>query len=173
MAVFKTKRLKGVDYHLDHLDPFQFALAVDQASYTVEVHFSCHCFTEEIAAHHTPDLYYSHAGERRAFNMDRYDQSKLLPGLIASLGNRSVYYTRQVNYFFLRDMPNLVGPYVVFFDPAKAKKTGVDVLLNVQSAYCKPGMTDRAAPVRFTTLVEATAKANPVNRGPIQQIKRK
>jgi hypothetical protein len=173
MAVFKPKRLKGVDYALDHLDPFQFALTADQESFTVEVHFSCHCFTEEVGGHHTPDFYYTHGGERRAFDLIRYDQSKLLPGLIASLGSRSVYYTRQVNYFFLRNLPNTAGPYVVFFDPARAKKEGVDVLLNVQSAYCKPGMTDRAAPVRFTTLVEATAKNKAVNRGPVQQIKRK
>lgn len=173
MAVFKTKRLNGVDYVLDHLDPFQFVLTAGQDSFTVEVHFSCHCFTEEVTAHHKPDLYYTHAGERRAFDLTRYDQSIALPGLVSSLGTRSVYYTRQVNYFFLRNLPNTPGPYVVFFDPAKAKKAGVDVLLNVQSAYCKPGMTDRAAPVKFTTLVEATAKNKAVNRGPVQQIKRK
>ena len=173
MPVFKPKRIKGVTYALDHLDPFQFALANGDDSFTVEVHFSCHCFTEDIGPHHTPDLHYTHNGERRAFDMVRYGHSKLLPGLIASLGNRSVYYTKQVNYFFLRDLPNVDGAYVVFFDPAKAKKKGVDVLINIQSAYCKPGMTDRAAPVKFTTLVEATAKNKVVNRGPIQQIKRK
>jgi len=173
MGVFKSKRLNGVDYHLNHLDPFQFALTSGDDSYTVEVQFGCHCFTEQVTAEHKPDVYYSHAGERRAFDLVRYEQSKLLPDLITSLGSRSVYYTRQVNYFFLRNLPGLTGPYVVFLDPIRAKKEGVDVLLNVQSAYCKPGMVDRASPVKFTTLIEAKATGIPVNRGPVQQIKRK
>jgi hypothetical protein len=45
--------------------------------------------------------------------------------------------------------------------------------MNIESAYMKPGMTDRAAPVKFTTLIEKTAARQDVPRGPEVTIKRK
>lgn len=177
MALFKAKRIGGVEYALDHLEPFQFKLECGEETFTIEVEFSCHCFTETLADRHRPDVVYTHGNERRAFDLSRYECSKSLPSLIEGLGSRSVYYSQQVNYFFLRKLAHTEeadGPYVVYFNPERAtRKPGVDVRLLVQSAYCKPNMVDQASPVSFTTLVASTAKGKLVRRGPKQRIKRK
>lgn len=174
MPVFKTKRLQGVEYPLGHLDNFRFQVFAGANTYTIETIFGCHCFTEEVKTHHTPDWLYHHRGERRAFSIERYDLSKSLPQLVIALGGKSVYYTKGANYFFMRAVPGLVGPYVVFFDTFKStKKPDVDVILNIQSAYCKPKMAARAAPVAFPVLVEAMATGRIPVRGPMQPIKRK
>ena len=45
--------------------------------------------------------------------------------------------------------------------------------MNVESAYMKPGMTERASPVKFSKLIEKTAAGQGVPRGPAMTIKRK
>ena len=169
MGRFKPKIIQHVEYAFDHLEPFRSAVN----GHVVEVHFSLHCFTETAAADHTPDLLIGHQGEIRAFSLERYMLSKQLPGLIRSLPGASVYYSQQFNYFFVRQLLEIAGPYVVFFTMAKAKRREVDTLMHVRSAYCKPQVVDRAAPVRFATLVEATALGRPIKRGPFVTIKRK
>lgn len=62
MPVFKAKRLQGVDYSLGHLDNLQFQVASGANTYIIETVFSCHCFTEAVQAHHTPDWIYTHRG---------------------------------------------------------------------------------------------------------------
>ena len=137
----------------------------------VAVRFTCHCFTEDITSAHTPDLHYTHGHETRAFDFDRHELSKLLPQLISELGRRSVYMSMLSNFFVLRQI--LRRPYLVFFNVTRSTTKGVHVLMNIESAYMKPGMTDRAAPVKFTTLIEITAAGQRVPRGPAQTIKRK
>ena len=61
----------------------------------------------------------------------------------------------------------------MFFNVVRARHEGLDVVMNIESAYIKPNMTERASPVRFTTLIEKTATGQPVPRGPLQTIKRK
>ncbi len=174
MPVFKTKRLQGVDYPLGHLDNLQFQVFSGSNTYTIETIFSCHCFTETVQPHHTPDWIYTHRGERRAFDLDRYTLSQNLPQLVTALGGKSVYYTKGANNFFMRAIAGLNGPYVVFFDTFKStKKPNVDVILNIQSAYCKPNMVTRAAPILFPVLVEAMVTKQPAVRGPFETIKRK
>ena len=139
------------------------------------VRFKCHCFTEELAAHHTPDFRYVHNGEQRAFDLDRHKLSHLLPKIIVTLGSNSVYLSQRENYFLLRQKPinGFNGPYLVFFNVIKAKKETDDVLMNIESAYMKPSMAGRASPIKFTTLIEKTAMGQKVPRGPEQSIKRK
>lgn len=175
MPFFKPKTIRGTTYNLDHLDPFTFEVVTDAKPRVVSVLFGCHCFTETLAAHHTPDLRYLHAGEPRAFDNDRYTLSHQLPELIRTLGSRSVYLSQQANYFVLRQNPltGFDGPYLVFFNILRARQKGIDVVMNVESAYMKPNMADRASPVKFTTLIEKTAAGQAVPRGPIQAIKRK
>lgn len=175
MAIFKSKTIDGVTYSLDHLEPFAFSLQTDYAQHVVGVRFSCHCFTERIRPHHKPDLHYTHQGERRAFSVDRHELSYLLPSLITGLGSKSVYLSQARNYFILRGNPVAAtrGPYLVFFHTIRAKSDGVDVLMNVESAYTKPNMADRASPIKFTTLIHKTARGESIPRGPRQTIKRK
>ena len=75
----------------------------------------------------------------------------------------------------LRQNPatGFIGPYLVFFNVLKARATGIDVLMNIESAYIKPNMAERAAPVKFSTLIEKTATGQKVPRGALQTIKRK
>ena len=175
MPTFRAKTIQGVTYRLDHLEPFTFTLATEAGPRVVAVAFSCHCFTEDLTAAHTPDLRYVHGHETRAFAFDRHELSKLLPQIITTLGTRSVYMSMAANFFVLRSNPaaGFAGPYLIFFNVTKSTTKGVHVLMNVESAYMKPGMADRASPVKFTTLIEKTSAGQPVPRGPSQTIKRK
>ena len=175
MAVFKSKFIRGQEYDLAHLEPFEFDLLVDRTTFRVGVEFTCHCFTEAITQAHAPDFRYLHDGETRAFSVERHSFSLLLPNLVTTLGNRSVYHSEQGNFFFLRDVkaPRGASPYLVFFDMFKATKAETDVQMLVRSAYLKPGMSRFAAPVKFTNLVTAIAKGKKLPLGPRQQIKRR
>jgi hypothetical protein len=175
MACFRSKTIQGVNYVLEHLDPFSFEVSTGTHARKVAVRFSCHCFTERMGAHHTPDFRYDHDGEIRAFDRNRYALSLLLPQMIAMLHTRSVYRSQQANYFVLQQNPmtGFDGPYLVFFNVAKAKHKLSDVFMNIESAYMKPNMIDRAAPIKFLTLVEKIATGQPIPRGPSQIIKRK
>lgn len=175
MAFFRPKTIKGVIYDLAHLDPFSFELPLADKKWSIRVQFHCHCFTEALAAHHTPDLRYQHDRETRAFDFQRYDLSHQLPNLIRTLGSRSVYLSSQINYFTLRQdaHPQHPGPYLVFFNVHKLERRSEDVLMMIESAYIKPNMADRASPVKFTTLIEKTASGEKVPRGAPQLIKRK
>lgn len=172
---FKGKTIAGVHYTLDHLNPFSFDLLHNENKYIVHVRFGCHCFTEKLTSAHTPDFHYTHESEKRAFCIERHSLSKGLPDIIKSLGNHTVYLTNQNNYFTLKQSTQSTpaGPYLVFFNAHKATKKGADVLINVESAYLKPGMADRASPIKFTTLVEKTALGQKVPRGQPVVIKRK
>jgi hypothetical protein len=175
MATFHPKTIRGKTYTLEHLEPFSFTLKTDAGPRVVAVRFSCHCFTEDITPAHTPDLRYTHGRETRAFAFDRHKLSKLLPQMLSELGSRSVYMSKSSNFFLLRQNPAIGfnGPYVVFFNVTRSTDKGVHVLMNVESAYMKPGMADRASPVKFTTLIEKTAAGHPVPRGLPMAIKRK
>jgi hypothetical protein len=175
MATFNPKTIRGKTYTLEHLEPFCFTLETDAGPRVVDVRFSCHCFTEELTPAHTPDFRYKHGHETRAFDFDRHELSKLLPLLISELRRRSVYFSKMSNFFTLQQDPatGFTGPYLVFFNVTRSKTKGVHVLMNVESAYMKPDMTDRASPVKFTTLIEKTAARQDVPRGPEVLIKRK
>jgi len=180
MTIFRPKTIRGVTYALDHLDPFRFEIDNGAGQLRgVSVLFACHCFTEKLMGHHRPDLIYAHGHEKRAFDVGRHALSRLLPGLITTLGTNRVYRStnpkQNHNYFFWRQnpAPGFIGPYLVFFNVVAAKRTGVDVLMNVESAYMKPNMQDRGSPVRFSTLIDKTAKGQSVPFGPLVTIKRK
>lgn len=175
MATFHPKTIRGKTYTLEHLEPFSFTLKTDAEQRVVAVRFTCHCFTEELTPAHTPDLRYTHGHETRAFDFERHELSKLLPQMISELGRSSVYMSMLSNFFVLRQNPatGFTGPYVVFFNVMRSTDKGIHVLMNVESAYMKPGMTERASPVKFTTLVEKTAAGQSVPRGPAVTIKRR
>jgi hypothetical protein len=175
MAVFKNKFIRGQEYELSHLEPFVFDLLAGESTFRIGVKFTCHCFTETLTKSHAPDFRYFHNGETRAFSMERHSLSLLLPNLVSTLGNRSVYHSEQGNFFFLRDVnaPNATSPYLVFFDIFTATNAATDVRMLVRSAYLKPGMSRFAAPVKFTNLVSAIANGKQLPLGPRQQIKRR
>jgi hypothetical protein len=175
MAIFKNKLIRRQEYGLTHLEPFAFDLLVGSSTLRIGVEFTCHCFTETLTQAHAPDFRYFHGGETRAFSVERHSLSLLLPSLVTTLGNRSVYHSEQGNFFFLRDInaPHGTSPYLVFFDMFRATSAKENVRMLVRSAYLKPNMSRFAAPVRFTNLVSAIAKGEKLPLGPRQQIKRR
>jgi len=175
MTYFRSKTIRGTTYELAHLDPFTFELLSNGQIFYVNTIFSHHCFTEKLQVHHRLDVHYTHKLECRAFANDRYDLSKLLPGLIKTLGNKSVYHSSSRNFFVLRQnvLPTYPGPYLVFFQVTKARAKDIDVIFNIESGYLKPGMADFASPVRFSTLIEAKARNRRLAYGPPLRVKRK
>lgn len=172
---FRVKIIDGVTYDLDHLSSFDFSISTLGGYRRVYVEFSCHCFTEGLKDHHSPGLHYKHRNETRAFCVNRHHLSKELRGLVVGLGNKSVQNSNKGTFFILKDGLDGAGssPYLVFFSTIRSKKSNVDVLINIESAYPKDNMTRRASPVRFTTLVEAVATGKRVRVGPEHVIKRK
>jgi hypothetical protein len=168
---FKKKIIQGQSYDLSHLEPFSFDLQAGEQTFRIDLEFTCHCFTEALTQAHSPDFHYMHNGEKRAFCIERHSLSLLLPNIVTTLGNRSVYHSEQRNFFFLRDVN--ATPYLVFFDLFRAKTSAADVRMLVRSAYLKPNMSRFAAPVRFTNLVSAIARGKKLPLGPRQQIKRR
>lgn len=175
MAKFLDKTIDGVTYELSHLDPMVIQVPFEAQTFETLVVFSCHCFTEKFDGHiHTDADAYLHNGERRAFDAERHRLSLALPGHLATLGNQTIYHTQQESFFFLRTVNSLgvAVPYVVFLRSFKSNKEDIDVVVNVSSAYTKPGMTKWAAPVKFSRMVNARARNQRLPLGPMKQIKR-
>lgn len=173
--MFKDKTIDGITYGLSHLRPMSLSLPVTKRAVTIEVCFGCHVFTDAYDPSLTPDWHYHHDGERRTFSIARYAFSQFLPSLIRGLPGQTVYHTRQSNFFFLRSnlLPHLGDPYVCFFNMSKATKSDdFDLLMHVQSAYPKVGMTQRAAPVSFVNLANSTFTKSPLRAGELRTIKR-
>ena len=177
MAFFRNKKIRGITYDFAHLEPITFQVADQGQDFHVQVEYSCHVFTEKFDPEaHTPDLRYNHPGEQqeRAFCFDRYEQSKLLPGLLAGLRGYSVYDSDRATYFVVKGIGNApnVQTYICFFAAVRARKQGVDVLLKVRSAYSKDRMVRTARPIRFPALIRSVANGERVQFGPQVQIKR-
>jgi hypothetical protein len=160
ISSFPAKRFRGEVYRLGHLASFEFSLALDaQASVSValQVQFSAHCFTERFdAAVHQTEHRYTHLGELRAFNLERYQLSLLLPDLIRSMGQRKVNFTKESNYLLVErvDLQGVRQQYVVFFDLKKAKG-GRALRMFVQSAYVKAALPQSLDTIRFRILAAA------------------
>ena len=161
MSYFNKMHLDNTTYDLSHLDPFKLGIQFEGNTYTALVMFSCHCFTEKFdAARHDDEAAYEHGNKTRAFDTVRYQLSLSLPGLFRTLGNKTVYHTKRGSFFFIRRLPtaNVVLPYAVFFRTYKASMDGADVIVEVASAYTKPGMTRRAPSVKFPRIIDSTVR---------------
>lgn len=170
MGSFPLKRLRGVVYDMAHLNDFRFQVPADGSSYWVGVKFTCHCFTKKLEAYHSPELLYEHEGEKRAFDVQRYELSKFLPAYIRSLVGSSVYWSNKGSFFFWRT-PNGVS-YLVFFTALQASKGNVKVRIKIGSAYPKSG-SQFASPVDFAELMKMKAAGEFPELGPKVQITRK
>jgi len=176
VAFFKSKSFGGQTYDLGHLDPFTLNVNYEGANYRVHIQFGHHCFTEEREDWHLPDRKYEYDGETRSFCTVRYKASVKLPNIVQGLVDKSVYVGKEYNYFVLRnhDLLGNAPPYAVFFsvDRSRNKKKG-DAFMRIQSAYQKPNMIEKAAPIDFAYLVSSVAKnEKPVPGKPVI-IKRK
>jgi ribosomal protein S17E len=154
---------------MGHLEDSVIAVQKGTETFKVLVTYSCHCFTEELKPHHTPDFHYDYKHEKRAFCLVRHGLSHNLPNYIAGLLGKSVYLTQQTNFFFIRSNG---GNYVVFFAIRPARDPKYDAILTVQSAHLRSNFIRVARAVTFDDLIEAKVKNTPVTPGPKQTIKR-
>ena len=169
MGKFRDKKIQGATYSMSHLDDATIVVPGLVKPFKLLISYSCHCFTEELKAHHTPDTHYRHGHEVRAFCTIRHGLSVALPGLIAGLLGKSVYSAQRGNYFIIRSNG---GAYVVFFNVRRATNPKYDVILTVQSAHLRPNFIQYAKPVTFDALVEASATGAAPQLGKKQKIKR-
>ena len=184
MSSFKEMRFGNRTYDLKHLNPFKLGVEFDGNSYTVLVRFSCHCFTEGFDAERHIDQAICECRdclrklENRAFSVERHQLSLQLPELFRRLGNGTVYHTQRNSFFFVRNVPvpekgGSHEPYVVFFKAIKAAHVDGDVIIEVVTAYPKPGMTRLGSPVKFPRVICSTARNEPLKLGRPVRVKRR
>lgn len=139
---------EGVVYDLSHLHPFvhtfEQAATGDKpaCTYQVQVIFSLHCFTH--AADGTEDvagpLGYADSRETRIFDFARYEQSKLLRGIVAALPTSPCFHTNHGNFFTVKSVNPKTGQeetYEVYFTASRSGSKEVPLNLFVQSAYVR------------------------------------
>lgn len=125
----------------------------------IRVGFSAHTFTTGCLIAEEPDPQYSTGPhDLRKFCPDRYELSKVLPGVIRDLDGRKCFFAGRDNYFVV-EMPGTLAAgfeYWVFFDVRGVRDPGA-VLLFVQSAYAadrtKSPRGRKGAKVGFRVLV--------------------
>ena len=172
MSDFANKTFEGQVYAFPHLA--QTTLSVDLVvqlqpiTIPVRVTFGCHCFTEEFdSGKHGDHHRYTHLGEERAFDVERYQCSLQLPQvMIAMLGGTIYRADRSYTYVAQIVLPPGAGlnPYSIFFSLEKTRKAaGPAVEMFVKSAYLSPlKHSPNAQSWRFKALVGDKAEVFPV-----------
>lgn len=145
----------GTQYCLRHLWPYAHTFTIPaknknpEKSYTVNVVFSLHCFTRGKKSDDSQLLFYSDNREVRTFCFERYNHSKLLPGIINQLDKGKVFHTNHATYLRLDN----TGPsnYEVYFTLTKAKQGQLNLFIN--SAFLRTiGETQHKGKVSFNIL---------------------
>jgi hypothetical protein len=177
MPTWKPFTKDGITYDLSHLDSvtltFEQPAKDDKPArlYTVNVFFGLHCFTrdpEEGEKIPSCDAY-SHFGEKRMFDVDRYELSKRLPDLVKTLTTRKCFHNKDRNFFTIdiiaKNEQKL--PYEVYFTLSRSSKEGV-LTLRVVSAFCRTkGGHGRKQPIRFVILLFKVSNNQPVKIPPV------
>jgi len=155
------------------LEPFVFSFDDPRQgrplTYTLNVRFSNHCFSETFdPARHNEAMVVWDGNRKRGFELGRYILSSHLPGIIHALPHQKVYKTWErrnyVAYEMLTQLP--AGEvYRVFLTlrtaTSDSARTGCNLDLFVESAYpAKP--LSGTSKVRFTTLCYNTLNRIPV-----------
>jgi len=132
---------KNTMYDLSHLDA-HIVDYIDEKkgkNYKYIVTYSFHCFAKDnpdLSTEESNLLTYKTKKEERHFNFERYELSKHIPNIIASLGNASTTcfhagYSRYANYKIKDDNGNTINYFIVFTSFREKKK----LRLHVESAY--------------------------------------
>ncbi len=166
----------GKAHSLDHLHPHTVTFTLkpsiafpNAATYAVRVTYGLHCFTVDAEARQEPGASAVYCGnpEGRLFSPTRWEHSKLLPNIIAMLGDRNCYPTERENYLTLAVVtPDGPREYAIFFRVSAASEgSNVDANLLVQSAHFRAGYRAKVAPKRFTVILGETIRKARVRRG--------
>ena len=130
------------------------------------VRFGCHTFTREWMGDETPDFRFTHGSEVRCFCPIRYGLSHHLPDIVrrtAAFGGKA-YFDAKQNYLLIERLPEIEGPYAVFFTMERSKHSTADVAMFVTSAYEKRRLPRNIPKVTFATLVAKHARGERVRR---------
>ena len=164
-------------YDLSHLHP-KIIKYVQEAKgdkpariYTVEIHFSLHCFTHACQPGEPQEgpLCYRDDRETRVFDFGRYALSHRLPEIAEGLMERKCYHTGRENFFtveIINGRPGSQIEYEIYFAASRASRKGI-VNLFVQSAYVRDkqhlGNRPQLKAIRFHVIL-----FNVLNRIPIK-----
>lgn len=76
-------------YEFGHLEPFQIVVSSEKVGRPLRLHvrFSSHCFSESYdpKGHPQGTLTFRDGSRQRVFNLERYELSRRLPGLLQDL----------------------------------------------------------------------------------------
>lgn len=162
-------------YSLSHLHPFTFKVVVPasekmpERSYDLNVIFSLHCFTRSCREDEElpPDLAYSDNRETRIFDIDRYQLSMELPGIVRGLAERKCYHDKHGNFyvFEIRDGDGSIKYYSVFFSVTKSgKKSGLNLFISTAHLRPEPPYAKAKKPIRFRIILHNVAVGKPIAR---------
>lgn len=169
--IWKPFKCGDDEFDLGHLDPFTITVSSNApgpawVDRKVRVVFGCHTFTKEWEEGDDPSLRFEDEGHLRCFCPSRYALSVSLPDLIRQAATRQVHYNDKGSPFLtVHNIPGANGPYVIYFNAIKATKGGgLNVVVEVRSAHCKPGFVPTSPKILFATIVGLKAAGRPVNR---------
>jgi hypothetical protein len=141
---FPNKSFEGKVYTFPHLEqmtlPIDLVVSQQPIVIPVRITFGCHCFTEAFdPARHGDHHRYTHRGEERAFDVERYDCSLQLPQVMEAMRHGTIYKGDQSYTYVAQIMlPPETGrqPYSIFFSLNKTRNSSVPAVdLYVKSAY--------------------------------------
>jgi hypothetical protein len=151
---WKPAIIGGDTYDLSHLHPHLWEVAIPasdgkpQLVLKVLVSYGLHCFARDQLPGEAvrEDYWYADSRERRVFCHLRWELSKQLPGIIATLGDRRCMHTGREEFVTLEVVhQGRTFEYAVFFTVTKAQKAeGAHLNLFVNSAH------ERYDPLRYT-----------------------
>ena len=153
---FYHDRDTGEKYDLTHLrrhtvEYIQAAIGENpERRYSVEVSYSDHCYTS------------GESNDGRVFDIGRYEQSKLLPGIMTELMTRECHHTGKTNFVTLDIDEYRV--YEVYFEVFKQERK---LYIRVQSAYIRDkdrlDNQPRRAKIRFSTILFNVLHGKPIH----------
>ena len=137
--------LGDTTYDLSHLDCFVFDCPTDfrDAPLTVGVRFSNHCYSCKCDddAYAGEDLLIDHNGNRRRFDLPRYDLTVHLDGLVRGLPQAKIFQTYEERNYLHFSTQLDVAEYRIFFHLRRASAgADHDLTLFVESAYPLDGV---------------------------------
>ncbi|MFZ4125644.1 MAG: hypothetical protein ACOYJ2_06200 [Rickettsiales bacterium] len=164
---WKPFTLDNVIYDLSHLDPFNLSITIPpkkdkpEQSYLLKVNFGLHCFSRKSKKGESipRKLAYSDSRETRIFDMDRYEQSKLLPDIVKRIASQKCFQDGHGKFYVVKivDADGVQRYYSVFFALSKAGK-GSALNLFIITAHMRDIMpyAHKLKPIRFDVLVYNT-----------------
>ncbi|MER9432973.1 hypothetical protein [Mesorhizobium sp. M0408] len=165
--MYGTKRIQGVAYPLQHLNPFTMTVAPQTPgapSYKVHVRFGSHTFTREWQAADPIDHQVNYNGDIRCFCTTRHGLSAHLPDMIRASANGKVHFSLKDNYLVLTNMPGCTGPYVAFFSMKPSNSNKYDAFMFVQSAHERAVFPKQLPSISMPTLVSKVVRELPIIR---------